>query len=315
MVMVRVLVLLGATLLCAALVPIPDSPSTQGTWAEGEPDSWARVDLSALQGLGVGYVCPMDRDVSSKTPGFCPRCGMKLVAGIPDSKEYLVHITTEPQMLKPGEDIELAFHLEDPKTSKLVQDFEIVHEKLYHLFIVSQDLSFFQHVHPDLQSDGSFRLKVRLPKSGMYRVLSDFYPKGGTPQLAVGTLLIPGAGFEPESPKLEPDVAQQHSENMDAEVVTEPAQPLAGRKTTMLVNLKPDDGIEPYLGAWAHMLAASSDLIDMIHSHPLQATDHGKYKQLQFNLIFPRAGIYRVWVQSERKGVVNTVAFNIPVSE
>ena len=39
----------------------------------------------------------------------------------------------------------------------------------------------------------------------------------------------------------------------------------------------------------------------------------GGYKQIQFNMIFPRAGIYRVWVQFQRKGVVNTVAFNIPV--
>jgi hypothetical protein len=32
-------------------------------------------------------------------------------------------------------------------------------------------------------------------------------------------------------------------------------------------------------------------------------------------MTFPSAGIYRVWVQSQRKGVVNTVAFNIPVRQ
>jgi hypothetical protein len=32
-------------------------------------------------------------------------------------------------------------------------------------------------------------------------------------------------------------------------------------------------------------------------------------------MLFPRAGIYRVWVQSQRKGVVNTVAFNVPVGD
>ena len=34
----------------------------------------------------------------------------------------------------------------------------------------------------------------------------------------------------------------------------------------------------------------------------------------KFKMIFPRAGIYRIWVQSQRKGVVNTVAFNVPVA-
>jgi hypothetical protein len=85
----------------------------------------------------------------------------------------------------------------------------------------------------------------------------------------------------------------------------------------MFFRLKPNDGIEPYLGAMGHMMAASSDLIDMIHTHPFLVYDprEGDYKQIQFNVIFPRTGVYRVWVQFQRKGVVNTVAFNVPVSE
>jgi hypothetical protein len=65
-----------------------------------------------------------------------------------------------------------------------------------------------------------------------------------------------------------------------------------------------------------HMLAASSDLIDLMHTHPFLVTDPegGTVKQIQFNLIFPREGIYRVWVQFQRKGVVNTAVFNIPVT-
>jgi hypothetical protein len=30
-------------------------------------------------------------------------------------------------------------------------------------------------------------------------------------------------------------------------------------------------------------------------------------------MIFPRAGIYKVWTQFQRDGKVNTVVFNIPV--
>jgi hypothetical protein len=150
----------------------------------------------------------------------------------------------------------------------------------------------------------------------MYRILSDFYPQGGTPQLVVNTLIVPGSRAGLRQTKLAPELAPQRSENENVELVTQPAQPVAGAKTLMYFRLKPNDGIEPYLGAMAHMLAASSDLVDMIHSHPIQATDHGAdYKQLQFNLTFPSAGIYRVWVQSQRKGVVNTVAFNIPVRQ
>jgi hypothetical protein len=263
----------------------------------------------------VEYICPMDKNVRQKTPGKCPICGMTLVLGIPDAHEYPVRISTKPKMIKPGEDTLLNFKIEEPDNGKTVQDFEVMHERLYHLFLVSQDMRFFRHIHPEKQPDGTFNLDVKFPHAGLYRVLSDFYPKGGTPQLIASTMMIPGAGFKLESAKLTPDLKPQKSENLDVELVLDPPEPLAGFKTLMFFKLKPNEGIEPYLGAMGHMLAASSDLIDMMHTHPLYVTDpdEGAYKQIQFNLIFPRAGIYRVWVQFQRKGVVNTVAFNVPV--
>ena len=93
--------------------------------------------------------------------------------------------------------------------------------------------------------------------------------------------------------------------------MTEPAQPLAGFKTMMFFRVKPAEGLEQYLGAWGHMLVGSDDLIDLIHTHPFLA-DGGP--QVQFNVIFPRARTYRVWVQFQRKGVVNTAVFTVPVS-
>jgi Heavy metal binding domain len=264
----------------------------------------------------VEWICPMDKDIRMKGPGECPRCHMKLVPGIPEEREFPVALTTTPKVLKPGVDTKLAFRVTDPKTGKRVTDYEIMHERLYHLFLVSQDMKFFVHTHPEIQPDGSFLLDAKFPKPGMYRVLSDFYPKGATPQLIASTLMVPGAGFKLVPANLEPDLEPKHSENMDTELVTDPPKVIAGFKTLMFFRVKPKDGMEMYLGAWGHMLAASSDLIDMIHTHPFLVTDPDgeDYKQIQFNMIFPREGTYRVWVQFQRKGVVNTVAFNIPVS-
>ncbi len=259
----------------------------------------------------------MDRDIRSKTPGVCPRCGMKLVPGIPEFREYPLTLTTQPDVLKAGEKVRLNFQVGDPETRKPVRDFELVHEKLYHLFVISQDLQFFAHVHPEMQPDGTFQLDLSFPKPGFYRVLSDFYPASGTPQLVSKALMVPGPGFELAPAKLDPDVAPQKSANLEVELVTQPRQPIAGVQTLLFFRLKPKDGIEPYLGAMAHMLAVSSDLIDLIHDHPIQVTEpaNEQYLQIQFDVIFPREGVHRVWVQFQRKGVVNTVAFNIPVKQ
>ena len=60
------------------------------------------------------------------------------------------------------------------------------------------------------------------------------------------------------------------------------------------------------------MLVASDDLIELIHTHPFIA-DGGP--QMQLNIHFPRAQTYRIRVQFQRQGVVNTAQFDVPVND
>jgi hypothetical protein len=256
----------------------------------------------------VEWICPMDPDIRSKNPGKCSRCGMKLEAGLPEPVEYPVRLKTTPRAIRPGRKVELTFEILDPKTEKRVENFAVVHERLFHMFLVSEDLQFFVHDHPVKGPDSLFRFPAIFPKPGAYRVLADFYPEGGTPQLIVKTLIASGKAAAPDP--LAADLTPKQGENLEVELVTEPAAPLARKKTLLFFRLKPGDGLEPYLGAWGHMLTASEDLIDIIHSHP--AFGEGG-SQIQFNLIFPRPGKYKIWVQFQRLGVVNTVAFTVPV--
>lgn len=255
------------------------------------------------------YVCPMDPDVRSNGPGRCRRCGMALVAGIPDPVEFHLDLTTTPSPPAAKQPTTLEFLVHDPWKDRPVHDFVVVHEKLFHAFVVSQDLSYFNHGHPVLQADGEFAFPVTLPTGGMFRVLGDFYPDGATPQLITETLFVPGAS--PEAANLSRDYSTKSDQNMTVSVSTLPEQPTAGTRTQMTFHVDPVDGFEKYLGAWGHMLAASDDLIDMIHLHPRRA-DGG---DVQFDVAFPRARAYRVWVQFQRHGVVNTVHFDVPVEE
>jgi hypothetical protein len=262
------------------------------------------------QNAGDVYICPMDPDVRSNNPGKCARCGMALVAGLPDPVEYHLDLNVLPKPIKPGQPANLAFEVHDPWKNRTVTNFQVVHEKLFHMFVVSQDLEVFLHNHPTLGADGKFHYDYIFPKAGMYRVLGDFYPDGATPQLIAKTLYVPGNAPKPVT--LARDYATKEAENMSVELVTEPQQPISGSTTQVIFKIKPGDGLEKYLGAWGHMLVASSDLMDMIHEHPFIA-DGGP--QIQFNVTFPRAKTYRVWVQFQRKGVVNTAHFDVPVKE
>ena len=254
------------------------------------------------------YFCPMDRDVRSNSPGNCSRCGMKLVAGVPDPVEYHLDLTVTPRNPKPGEKVHLKFDVHDPWKNNPVKKFNTVHEKLFHAFIVSEDLQVFIHDHPVWVND-TFEYEMAFPKSGMYRVLSDFYPEGATPQLIAKTIFV--AGNAPPPAALKQDYSPKAAQNIKVEVSMFPSKPIAGRNTQLRFNITPGEGLEKYLGAWGHMLAASDDLIDMVHTHPFNADGSS---EIQFDLTFPRARVYRVWVQFQRNGIVNTVHFDVPVS-
>ena len=86
----------------------------------------------------------------------------------------------------------MQFFVHDPWKDRPVSSYNIVHEKLFHAFVVSEDLQFFRHAHPTLAADGLFQLPIVLPRAGMYRVLGDFYPAGATPQLNARTIFVPG---------------------------------------------------------------------------------------------------------------------------
>lgn len=279
---------------------------------QGKPAS-ADVALTQVD-LPLDYVCPMDPDIRSAAPGTCSRCGMKLVLGIPDPEEYPLRVQIAPAEFHAREKVQLVFTVENPATLKIVEHFEIVHERLFHLFIVGADLRYFLHDHPKFDRAENFRFDTSFPKPGMYRLLADFYPSGGTPQLAPKTIFVPGPPGAPvplADAELAPDTALQHGKNTDVALVLDAPRLVAGTRARLVFRLTPGDGLEKYLGAWAHMLAASDDLIDLLHEHPMSA-DGGP--QIGFDLIFPRARTYRIWVQFQRRGVVNTVAFNVPVN-
>lgn len=260
----------------------------------------------------IDFTCPMDPDVRSKGPGKCPRCGMTLEAKIQEPIEYRLGFRTVPAAIPVGKPVELQFEFFDPRTNQRAVKFEWVHEKLLHLFLVSADLEYFVHTHPEPQKDGTFRLTTTLPKPGIYKLLTDCYPAGGTPQLLPRFLTT--AGYErPISQAITqptPDLTAKHTENLTVQLRLDPPDPTPGRKTMLFFNLSPTAGIEPYLGAMGHMLAVSNDLVDAIHDHPFLINNGA---QVQFNLYFPRESTYRIWVQFQRSGIVNTARFTIPV--
>src|SRR5262249_53771555 len=155
------------------------------------------------------------------------------LAGL-DRVEYRLQIDQFPSVLKRGHSATLVFRVFNAETGEQAKNFELVHEKTMHVFLVSENLEFFSHVHPVQQSDGSFRLPIQLPMGGMYRLLADFYPSGSVPQLTVKTLYAAG---QSHAAKLAQSIDPFRSENLTSSLRLEPEQALAGMETKLFFKL------------------------------------------------------------------------------
>ncbi|HJQ25768.1 MAG TPA: heavy metal-binding domain-containing protein [Blastocatellia bacterium] len=275
-----------------------------------------------------GYTCVMHPEVRTAKPGKCPKCQMTLVPVTPDNPDaFDLRMESVPRAPKPNEPLKLRFAIFNPKTGQQVKDFQLTHDKLYHLFIVSQDMSEFQHIHPVLQSDGSFTIETRLPRAGLYKIYSDFYPSDGTPQVLQQHIAT--AGYKPDlvaaTARLVADTTFTKTvDGLQIELKLEPEELIAGQPVALKYHLTdaktgaPVRDLVPYLGAMGHTLILSEDQADYVHSHPEEevapAADRSKLRggpDVTFNAFLPRPGTYRVWTQFQRGERLTTVSFTI----
>ena len=252
------------------------------------------------------YWCPMHPDVRSETPGQCPLCRMDLVP-IPPLRvgEYRMDVRVQRTARAVTG---LTLTVRDPHSNALVRNFATVHDKLFHLFIVSRDLEYFAHVHPTQQSNGTFDLQHPLPP-GEYMLFADFLPADATSQLLQRAIVVPGTG-DRELPALDDGGVRVWIKGENLIPGKE------GRLTFTLSDQRtgaPITDLEPYLGAAAHLLLVRSDLSDAVHEHPEEETAGGP--TVSFHPVIPAAGEYKLWLQVQRRGRVLTFPFELRVAQ
>jgi len=283
------------------------------------------LDAQPPPAVTTAYMCPMHPDVVSRAAGSCPRCGMALALADPyDAREFLVDVISSPLA---RQRLRLRLTVREPSTRAIVRELVDVHEKPYHLFVISEDLEHYDHVHPQQARDGSFVVDVTLPKPGFYRLYSDFLPLGGTPQVVPASIATSGfAGtIASQRARLVPDATLTKMAGGLRVTLTLPADGLvAGRDETLRYHIADAatgadiTDVEPYLAAFGHTLVLSEDTLHYVHAHPVEllpdsAASARGGPDLTFKALLPKPGLYRVWTQLKRHGVVSTASFTVSV--
>ncbi|MEZ5287514.1 MAG: heavy metal-binding domain-containing protein [Vicinamibacterales bacterium] len=276
----------------------------------------------------TGYICPMHPDVIETEPGKCSRCGMELVPGNPlGTANYRLRIETIPAVIKPGEKVTFRFHIEDPVNRRKVTEFANVHDKKYHLFILSRDTEVFMHEHPVVDAEGVYSLDVTLPKAGHYVLISDFFPVGGSGQALLTPIVT--AGFDgdvmSQIPTLTPDTSwTKREDGTDVDLRMAQSALVASEDLDLPLHFvdattgDPVHDLERYLGAFGHALIVNEQLTEYIHAHPEETLEgtgiqSGGGPDVVFHTLFPKAGRYKAWIQFQRGGKLSTVSFTFRV--
>ncbi|TLF74805.1 hypothetical protein [Nocardia cyriacigeorgica] len=206
----------------------------------------------------------------------------------------------------------LRFHISGPDGAP-VTEFTTQHDKKLHLIVVRSDTTEYRHAHPEMAADGTWSIDWTWDAPGTYRVFADFVPTAGDSTGLVLSRTVPVAG----TVQLQPLPPPSTTTTVDGYTVTR-----TGELTTAGGELRFDvtrDGVpvtdlDPYLGAYAHLVALRTEDLAYLHVHPqgeVGASPPGP--RVSFHAQAPSAGAYRLYLDFSHGGSVHTAEFTVEV--
>jgi hypothetical protein len=194
-----------------------------------------------------------------------------------------------------------------------ITTYAMVHDKPLHLVVIRRDLSGYQHLHPTMAADGTWSIDLSLGAPGSYRAIADFTAVvGGRPvATTLGTDLTVGGSYAPVA--LPAPARQVTTDNF---TVSYGGTPRTGSTQPLLVTVAGPGGrpavLEPYLGAFGHLVVIRQGDVGYVHVHPEPRLVDGKVK---FWLTAPSPGTYRMFFDFQVAGTVHTAAWTATVAE
>jgi hypothetical protein len=204
-----------------------------------------------------------------------------------------------------GTTSEFSFQIVDAHGTPVTR-FQTSHDKQLHLIVVRRDLTGYRHLHPQMSPDGTWRIPLTLDAAGDWRVFADFLPEGRDRQVILG-LDVPVAGAYGPQPLPEPEATA----NLGGYTVSVDGHLVAGRTSRLTLSVARDGApvtdLQPYLGAYGHLVALRAGDMAYLHVHPQQTDSAGP--AIAFDVEVPTAGAYRLFLDFAHNGEVRTASF------
>lgn len=285
--------------------------------AQHEKGHGADAESGGESGAGEADKSEADKSAGAATA--------KLPAGGLQISDGGYSLALEKTAIEAGARTELKFSIKGEHDRNLTS-YEREHEKELHFIVASRDLTVFRHLHPERAADGVWSIPVELPKAGDYRVFADFTPGGAAEgsaaeegdahgeggHAAAATNLTLGADLAvsgPYKPSALPPV--RATVEVDGYQVAVDGALTPGKasdvKLTVSKDGEPVANLQPYLGAYGHLVALRAGDLAYLHVHP----DGRSGATVSFGATAPSDGAYRLFFDFRHEGKVRTAAFTV----
>ncbi|MEU5623164.1 hypothetical protein [Streptomyces tendae] len=212
-----------------------------------------------------------------------------------------------------GQRTELRFTVRDA-SGDAVTAYRREHEKELHLVLASRDLVTYRHLHPTRAADGTWSTPVDLPAAGGYRVFADFTPAGEDAEnLTLGADLAASGRYEPARLPVPSGTARADGYEVELDGSLRP-----GKASELRLKVsrdgEPVGDLQPYLGAYGHLVALRAGDLAYLHVHPNGEPGDGTTEPgpgISFTATAPSDGTYRLFLDFRHRGEVHTAAFTV----
>lgn len=238
-----------------------------------------------------------------------------------DQEPYSVSLQYNPSIPLAGQPTLITMDIREKQTGERVKEFDILHEKLMHVIIVSEDLSHFSHIHPVFErNEGIFSIYHVFPEDGIYKIWVDFKPKNGEQTLVTFKLDNRNSSthksiYLTKESHYTKQIDESHQVKLLVPQEIESNKPV---DITFIISdqkANPITDLTPLMGAGGHSVIISSNLQEFLHVHPKEEVS-SKWKggpAISFSTIFPYPGLYKIWGQFQHQGVTITADFIVEV--
>ncbi|MRH86824.1 hypothetical protein GFY24_04955 [Nocardia sp. SYP-A9097] len=255
--------------------------------------------------LGIGALVGDPAESASGTTSAHSEHQTAAAPGLADSEEgYALTDVTAPTAA--NQQGALRFRITGPQGT--VTKYNTLHEQNLHLIVVRSDASQFRHVHPALAADGTWTIDWKWAEPGSYRVFTDFSPTGGPGELTLSrTVQVDGNTVAKALPPVSKTAqVDGYQVALNGDLSTAGSE----LKFTVTRDGKPVTDLQPYLGAYAHLVALRASDLAYLHVHPegeVGKTAPGP--EVAFHAQAPSDGTYRLYLDFQHGGTVHTAEF------